>query len=173
MSYSFTPLKVKPALSLFMRIWLSFLGFCVGLIVIFYLVTFFRVFFIGYATENLRKEAELMQEQINKSEARYQELTRRVQLASSIEKQNTFLNQKVHNIFDFIIKSDSIRLEGLKAGRYDLELRGVTPTKEMFTLLVQTPLRGIFDESKTSFYPLKNGWYRFVNTSKRYPVEDR
>ena len=70
------------------------------------------------------------------------------------------------NLFDFVLKSGSIRLESMNMNKNSLDIRGVTPTKEMFLLLVQTPLKSTFDTNSVNFYPLSNGWYKFVSINK-------
>ena len=71
-----------------------------------------------------------------------------------------------------IIATRYIKLDYILYDNNSLKLRGVTPTKEMFTLLVETPLKSIFDESYTDFYKLENGWFIFANTNKKLGINN-
>lgn len=48
-----------------------------------------------------------------------------------------------------------------------LELHGITPSKEVYIFLLQTPLKASFDESKVEFFPLSNGWFHFISVNRK------
>ena len=63
-----------------------------------------------------------------------------------------------------------ITLNTLKIDTHTLELRGITPSKEVYVFLLETLLKASFDESKAEFFPLVNGWFNFISVSKKYPT---
>ncbi|EAJ3172476.1 hypothetical protein CYB90_08150, partial [Campylobacter coli] len=87
--------------------------------------------------------------------------------ANTFHTQNQAFKNSLKNLFDIIVKTDGITLESIEQEENSLKLIGVTPTKEMFALLLETPLKSIFDQSFTTYYRLNNGWYRFISISKQ------
>ena len=166
MTFSFTKPKIKPALSLFARIWTGFYLFAGAIILGLYMYILSSYLFASAALERSKKDAASMTRQSEQNDAAYELLSTRLALALKLEDDNEKIKLIIKNIFDFVINSGSIKLEALLMDKDLLELRGITPTKEAFNLLVQTPLKSIFDESNVSFYPLENGWFRFVNINQ-------
>lgn len=169
MTYSLIKPKLKPILSGFAKIWLCFYILCLGLLTALYFVVATKTLLTNNDTENKRKELAIMQDRILKNDKDFEILTHRKNLGLEIigaEGNNTKAMQVVMNLFDFVLKSGSIRLESMNMNKNSLDIRGVTPTKEMFLLLVQTPLKSTFDTNSVNFYPLSNGWYKFVSINK-------
>lgn len=166
MTYSFTKPKIKPALSLFARIWTGFYVLAGAIILALYVYILSSYLFANAALERGKKTAATMSAQSEQNDAAYELLSTRLELALRLNDENEKIKLVIKNIFDFVLNSGSIKLEALMMDKDFLELRGITPTQEAFILLVQTPLKSIFDESNVSFYPLENGWFRFVNVNK-------
>lgn len=64
-----------------------------------------------------------------------------------------------------------ITLHSLKIDTHNLELRGITPSREVYVFLLEAPLKASFDESKAEFFPLVNGWFNFISVSKKYTTK--
>ncbi|WP_457743475.1 hypothetical protein [Sulfurimonas sp.] len=104
----------------------------------------------------LKKNIALMQTKIkyiNKQEA----------FAQKIQTQNTVLKDSISNLFDLV--PQRITLSQAKLLKNGLILYGVTPNKDIYNFMLQAPLRSIFQETYSSFYPAKNGWLNFVSTN--------
>ncbi len=86
------------------------------------------------------------------------------QHAEGIYTSNTVLKESIHNLFDLVPEKITLSQALLKEN--ELELYGVTPSKEVYEFLLLAPLRSIFHRSYTSYYAMPNGWYSFV--SKNY-----
>ncbi|WP_348518918.1 hypothetical protein [Campylobacter sp. CCS1377] len=169
MTYSFVKPKIKPVFSLFLRIWMVFFFFGAGFIVFIYLFIYIKTSFILSNIEQKKQELITIQNSIDENEKLFVLLSDQKGLALSIngkEGDNEKLRYDIANLFDLIVKTNGIKLDELNINRHYLRLSGITPTKEMFSLLIETPLKSVFDESKTSFYRLKNGWYRFVSVNE-------
>lgn len=82
---------------------------------------------------------------------------------SKISTSNSVLRDSIKNLFDLV--PDRITLSKAILEKNSLILYGVTPNKEVYEFLLQAPLRSIFHKNYTDFYPLENGWFRFVSTN--------
>ncbi|RUM65546.1 MAG: hypothetical protein DSZ03_02590 [Sulfurimonas sp.] len=76
---------------------------------------------------------------------------------------NTVLKDSIKNLFDLVPERITLSKAVLKKDA--LVLYGITPNKEVYEFLLQAPLRSIFHKTYSDFYPLNNGWYRFVSTN--------
>jgi hypothetical protein len=84
-------------------------------------------------------------------------------LSETIYTKNIVLKDSISNLFDLIpLRITLSKAQLLKNG---LILYGITPNKDIYNFMLQAPLRSIFHKTYSSFYPAKNGWYRFVSTN--------
>jgi hypothetical protein len=83
--------------------------------------------------------------------------------AEQIYTSNTVLKESIKNLFDLV--PDRITLTQAKLDENELILYGITPNKDVYEFMLHAPLRSIFHRTYSSFYPLDNGWYRFVSTN--------
>ena len=163
LTYSFIKPKLKPILSLFSLIWISLIGF----ISVVCLIVNFSIKILSY---NLK-------EATNENQASYDEYNRRIAIIKehiknlneqqdeieSILATNQALKRSLQNIYDIV--PDTVTLDFVKLDKNSLEIRGQTPSKEAFTLLMEAPLKSIFTKTKTTFYQLPNGWLNFSSIS--------
>ncbi len=77
--------------------------------------------------------------------------------------QNSVLKDSISNLFDLV--PQRITLSEAKLLKNGLILYGITPNKDVYNFMLQAPLRSIFQETYSSFYPTKKGWLRFVSTN--------
>ncbi|TKX30454.1 hypothetical protein [Campylobacter estrildidarum] len=167
MTYSFIEPRKKPVFTLFSKIWFGLFGFGIIFIFAIYFLYITKIALVNHSIENQKQEVIKMQKQTKQNEISYKILSGKSQIAYNINDENQIIKNSLKNLFDIIIKTDNITLESMKQEKNSLELIGVTPTKEMFALLLETPLKSIFDQSNTTYYRLNNGWYRFVSISKK------
>jgi hypothetical protein len=76
---------------------------------------------------------------------------------------NTVMKESIRNLFDLV--PDTITLSRAELDEKSLVLYGMTPNKETYEYILHAPLRSIFNRTYSSFYPIENGWYRFVSTN--------
>lgn len=95
------------------------------------------------------------------------------ELGKMVKSRNRVLSDSIANLFDLV--PEQIYLSGATITSHSLELRGYTPSKEVYEFLLGPPLKSIFTTTETYFYPLENGGYRFVsvNTSKEEIVYEK
>ena len=61
---------------------------------------------------------------------------------------------------------DSVTLNNVFLDKNLLIIKGVTPSKDTYQLLMEAPLKSIFSSSSTTFYQMPNGWLNFISTNK-------
>jgi hypothetical protein len=84
-------------------------------------------------------------------------------LAEKIYTQNSVLKDSIANLFDLV--PQRITLSEAKLLKNGLILYGITPNRDVYNFMLEAPLRSIFQDTYSSFYPAKNGWLRFVSTN--------
>ena len=163
-TYSFTKVRKKHLLSQEMR-----------LVVFFFSITLFTLFStyfaLLYTASSFRDKAATFKQRSSDLNLSIAKMRSDIEFIYTQDAQsenvftaNTIIKDSIHNLFDLV--PDQIVLSSAEIDKYTLILHGRTPTKEMYNFRLQAPLRSLFHESYSSFYPAKNGWYFFV--SKNY-----
>ncbi|MBK1971427.1 hypothetical protein [Campylobacter sp. TTU_617] len=167
MKYSFIQPRKKPIWTLFDKTWFALFIFGILFILFIYFIYLFKVSFTYSSIEDKKQEMVLKEKQISKNENLYKILLNQSYMANNFYAQNLYTKESLKNILDMVIQTNAITLDSLEQNKYSLKLSGVTPTKEMFILLLETPLKSVFDESHTNYYKLNNGWYRFISINTK------
>jgi len=164
MRYSFTRPKPKQFIDSDAKIILVFLTVTI-------LLTVGFVIFIMLKKGNFESDTLAMQKNIakyRKENRIYKKEIKRIerlaQKFEAIQTKNTLLKESIQNLFDLV--PDQITLTKAILNKNGLVLYGVTPSKDVYNYLLQAPLRSVFHRNDTTFYPLKNGWYRFVSINE-------
>jgi len=164
MKYSFIHPKPKLAVDSDTKIILAFVMVTVILTVGFTL-------FIVLKKSNFEDDVELMKKNITKFQKENRSYKREIERIKrlerkfeSIQTRNTLLKESIQNLFDLV--PDQITLTKAILNKDGLTLYGVTPSKDVYNYLLQAPLKSVFHRNDTTFYPLKNGWYRFVSINE-------
>ena len=163
LTYSFIKPKLKPILSLFSLIWISLIGF----ISVVCLIVNFSIKILSYNLKEATNENQVSYDEYNRRIAIIKEhiknLSEQQDEIESILSTNQALKRSLQNIYDIV--PDTVTLDFVKLDKNSLEIRGQTPSKEAFTLLMEAPLKSIFTKTKTTFYQLPNGWLNFSSIS--------
>ncbi|WP_457595961.1 hypothetical protein [Hydrogenimonas sp.] len=164
MRYSFIHPKPKPRLDAESRILAIFL------VVTLVIVGGFTLFLVTKKV-SMEKETAQMRQQTRQLEAKSagfrKEIARIERLArkyETIQTNNTLLKESIQNLFDLV--PDQITLTKAILDRNGLVLYGVTPSKDVYNYLLLAPLKSVFQRNVTTFYPLENGWWRFVSVNE-------
>lgn len=164
MRYSLIKPSKKPFFTLFSKIWISLIA------VVFLLLLSLNLFLI-YQNHNLANNIELgkqtylgVSSQIAMSDEISAKLKEQRDLANEIFASNAILKQSLNNLFDLV--PDSITLHDVMMDKNSLIIKGTTPSKDTYNMLLLAPLKSIFDTSNTAFYQLENGWLNFISTNK-------
>ncbi|BBG64976.1 putative membrane protein [Hydrogenimonas sp.] len=164
MSYSFIKPKRKPRFDSESR-----------MILIFLTVTLLLVF--GFTAYILLKKRSMQSDIVSmrertasfhlKSREFKEEISRIERLVrkyDTISTNNTLMKESIQNLFDLV--PDQITLTKAILDRNGLVLYGVTPSKDVYNYLLLAPLKSVFQRNVTTFYPLENGWWRFVSVNE-------
>jgi hypothetical protein len=126
--------------------------------------------FLGYKTYAFGSERQAVAKkegELNRSivamESRIKEIESEVKIAERMTTDNTVMKESIRNLFDLV--PDGITLSRAELESKALILYGTTPNKDTYEYMLHAPLRSIFHRTYTSFYPIDNGWYRFVSTN--------
>jgi len=98
-------------------------------------------------------------------------LKQRRDSANEIAASNAVLKQSLRNLLDLV--PSSITLTEISMDKSSLIVKGTTPSRDIYNMLLATPLKSIFSTSNTSFYQLDNGWLNFVSTNKTDNLEGK
>ncbi len=172
MTYSFTKAQKRPLFNLFTKLWLALFVLSIVFIVLLCFVYNAKSKLSQDATEEIKQQIVLVQTQIIKKDMLYTNLFEQSQLSLNFNKNNKAFKDSLRNLFNIVERTDGITLDSVEQDKNSLKITGVSPTKEMFTLLLETPLKSIFDETKTSYEELDNGWYRFTSISTKQILEE-
>ncbi len=168
MKYSYIAPRKKSAFTTEVQLLVIFFSITLGMLFITYLFLIFKDYsFLSDMDDMAATQSELassiedMKEQITFIE-------KENLLAQKVYTQNTVLKDSITNLFDLV--PQRITLSEAKLLENGLVLYGITPNKDVYNFMLQAPLRSIFHETYSSFYPAQNGWLYFV--SKNYVEDD-
>lgn len=163
MKHSFISPRPKRLISGELRLVLFFFTVTIAMVVGTYL-------FLEYKTYNFtneRKTAAEKEKSLKASIERMEEEIRLVEMEAKIAEQvstdNTVMKESIRNLFDLV--PEDITLSRAELESKSLILYGTTPNKDTYEYMLHAPLRSIFNRTYTSFYPIENGWYRFVSSN--------
>jgi len=157
--YSFIEVKKKPLFAEDTKLWLLFISAVSGLMVAFSLFIAIQAYFYMNDTKQLKEELIKNKQQVEEFNKKIAFIEKEQNLYTNININNALLKDGVKNLLDLI--PDPITLTNIKIEKNSLILYGITPTKDVYNILLLPPLKSIFTETKTNFYQMKNGWYRF------------
>jgi hypothetical protein len=163
MKYSYIKPRKKSIFTAELKITLTFFMMTIGMLFLTYTFLLFKnLYFTQEKFEIIQKRIELgtaiesMKEQILMIE-------KEALLSERVYTQNTVLKDSIANLFDLI--PQRITLSEASLLENGLILYGITPNKDTYNFMLQAPLRSIFHKTYSSFYPLPNGWLKFVSTN--------
>ena len=163
MAYSYTKARQKQLLSPELKLVLFFFG-----VTLFMLAATYS--FLLYKTYDFKNQIQNFSQQrldLNRTTAQMNTqiafIEKEFEHSETIYTNNTILKESIKNLFDLV--PDRITLSKAQLDQNTLVLYGITPNKEVYEFMLQAPLRSIFHRTYSSFYPIQNGWYRFVSTN--------
>ena len=157
--YSFTKPKPKPYFKEDTKLWLIFYAISVFLFVSFALFLLIKSFIYNKEIQKFNRMSINLQEQILKLNTQKELINLEKTLYENIEIKNSVIKTSIKNLLDLI--PDPITLDKFLLSKNKLIIYGITPTKDVYNLLMLPPLESIFESTKTYFYQLPNGWYKF------------
>jgi len=157
--YSFTKYKQK---SLFMedtKLWIIFITISLSLYILFGLFLALKSYIFHKDVLSFQNKTMIFQQKLDNIEKEKNFIIKEKTIYEDINVKNSLLKQSIKNLLDLI--PDPITLNACKLDKNRLILYGITPSKDIYNLLMLPPLESIFTDAKTSFYQMPNGWYKF------------
>jgi len=164
MRYSFIHPKPKKKIDQESRILVIFLAITLVLILGFSVFILLKKQAMENEIATMRQETK----QLKSKSARFRKEIARIERISEkyemINTNNALLKESIQNLFDLV--PDQITLTKAILDKNGLVLYGVTPSKDVYNYLLLAPLKSVFQRNVTTFYPLENGWWRFVSVNE-------
>jgi len=170
-SYSFIKPQKKPIFSLFSKIWMLFISTVVLLFAAVNLFVELKSSSLRNETQISKQKQDQIKEQIKQTDELTSLLKQRRDSANEILASNAVLKQSVRNLLDLV--PSSITLNEIAMDKNSLVVKGTTPSRDVYNMLLATPLKSIFNTSNTSFYQLDSGWLNFISTNKTDSLEGK
>jgi len=173
-TYSFIQPKPKSIFRRLTKIWFLYIVLMIACIAFFSTILGWQIHF----KQNELKEFEMRTQQLDLNIIATKDYFHRLHFEQSrvaavlegVDSQVKSSNERFRDGFKRLldIVPAQITLHSLKIDKHNLELRGITPSREVYVFLLEAPLKASFDESKAEFFPLVNGWFNFISVSKKY-----
>ncbi|WP_456480011.1 hypothetical protein [Nautilia sp.] len=167
--YSFTTPEEKPLLKEDTKLWLVFIGISIALYLFFALFLEIKTLLYSREINNLNSEIITLKRNLAKINEEKHFIYKQKTLYEDIMVKNSLMKDSIKNLLDLI--PDPITLNSIYFDKNRLVIYGITPTKEIYNMLMLPPLESIFTVTKTYFYQMKNGWYKFK--SENYLKEQK
>ncbi len=168
MKFSYIAPRKKSALTPEMQLLVIFFSMTIIMLFLTYAFLLFKDYRFVNDTQMITAEVSQLDEEITAMKKSILFIEQESALAEKIYTQNSVLKDSIANLFDLV--PERITLSEAKLLENGLILYGITPNKDVYNFMLQAPLRSIFHQTYSSFYPAKNGWLRFVSTN--YIEED-
>lgn len=163
MKYSLITPRRKKVISGEIQLALFFFMVSIAMVVGTYVFVSYKTYEFKSQHASMGKRIENLNEKTHILEKNIENIKAAVRGHEEITTNNTVMKESIRNLFDLV--PDKITLTRAELGDKSLVLSGITPSKETYESLLQAPLRSIFHQTYTSYYPAKNGWYNFTSTN--------
>lgn len=163
MKHSFITPRPKRLISGELRLVLFFFIVTIMMLVGTYLFLQYKTYDFIYERKEVAEKEKLLKHTITQMEEEINIIEKEVKTTEQITTDNMVMKESIRNLFDLV--PDDITLDRAELESSSLILYGTTPNKDTYEYMLHAPLRSIFHRTYTSFYPIENGWYRFVSSN--------
>jgi hypothetical protein len=163
MKHSFITPRPKRLISGELRLVVFFFFVTIVMLVGTYLFLEYKTYDFSSERKSLALKEKIIKRSIGQMEEQITIIESEVKIAEQVTTDNTVMKESIRNLFDLV--PDDITLDRAELEASSLILYGLTPNKDTYEYMLHAPLRSIFHRTYTSFYPVENGWYRFVSTN--------
>jgi len=163
MRHSFIKSRPKKLISSELRLVLSFFSVTLFMLLSTYGFLAYKTYAFGSSVKRYQMQTETLKVALDEMDVKISFIEKEASTSEKVFTANTVLKESIKNLFDLV--PERITLSQAQLEKNALVLYGVTPNKEIYEFMLQAPLRSIFHRTYSSFYPLENGWYRFVSTN--------
>jgi len=157
--YSFIKPKQKPLLKEDTKLWLIFISITLLLYTLFVVFLQTKIYLYNKDIKTSREKIVTLNEKLKSISKEKTFINKQKIVYEDIMVKNSLMKDSIKNLLDLI--PDPITLNSIYFDKNKLIIYGITPTKYIFNILMEPPLKSIFTVTKTEFYQLPNGWYKF------------
>jgi Tfp pilus assembly protein PilN len=161
---SFTRARAKPLFVPNTKVWFAFMGVAVVMMLGFYGFLRFKSADMKQQEAQFDIKREQIASKINQIHAQTVFAQKQHAFYQGLIEDNAVLKDSIRNLFELI--PDQITLRYVKMEQETLILKGITPSREVYSFLLAVPLKSIFTTSDAEFYMLSNSWYNFVSVNR-------
>ena len=163
MKYSYIKPRKKTPFTQELQLLITFFSITIIMLLSTYMFLLYKDYtFKQDKQETISKRLEL-QTQIKTMQSQIEYIEKQQDLSERIFTKNSVLRDSIANLFDLV--PERITLSEATLMENGLILHGITPNKDIYNFMLEAPLRSIFHETYSSFYPAGNGWLHFVSTN--------
>lgn len=163
MKYSFISPRKKRLISGELRLVLFFFTVTIAMVVGTYAFLEYKIYDFVHERKMIVVKEKSLKHSIEEMEEQIKTIEREAKIVEQVTTGNTVMKESIRNLFDLV--PEDITLSRAELEEKSLILYGTTPNKETYEYMLHAPLRSIFNRTYTSFYPIENGWYRFVSSN--------
>jgi len=163
MRYSYIKPRPKSLFTSEIKLVLSFFSMSLFMLFSTYLFLLYKDAKFVEDKKNIIQEKADLEQNIQDMEDKIAYIQQQNSTSTKIFTQNSVLKDSIKNLFDLV--PQRITLSQAKLLDNGLILYGITPNKDVYNFMLQAPLRSIFHQTYSSFYPASGGWLRFVSTN--------
>jgi hypothetical protein len=157
--YSFTKPNPKPLFKEDTKLWIIFIIISLLSYITFTIFLEIKVYLFKKHINSYKQEITILNKKLENIKRKKNLIIKEKQFYETIIIQDNLLKQTIQNLFELI--PDPITITYFKLNKNKLIIYGITPSKDIYNLLMLPPLESIFNETHTYFYLTSNGWYRF------------
>ncbi len=162
--HSFIKPRKKRLMDEMSSLWIVFISLMsIGLVGFGVYVNYKSSFYIKMLEENSQKH-QVLDKKVKGLKSDIQIFSMQKELSYEVLSSNLLLKNSIKNLFDLV--PNEVTLEKVVMEKYALELQGYARSKESYRLLLEPPLKSIFDESLVKFSINKKGFFQFVSHNK-------
>jgi len=166
---SFIEPRKKKLLDDMSSLWLMFISLMtVGLISFGVYINYKSSFYIKMLEDSSSVNSKL-NTKVKSLKSDVQILNMKKELYNEVLSTNILIKESVKNLFDLV--PDQITLTDVLMEKDALTLKGYTVSKDSYTLLLEPPLKSIFDESQVNFSTNSRGFFVFESKNKMHNVK--
>ena len=163
MKYSYIKPRPKSAFTPELKLLFTFFSISFLMLLTTYAFLLFKDYSFAKDLDNIQKVDSQLHTSLTKMKAQIVYIEKEKILAQGVKTENSVLKDSITNLFDLV--PARITLSDAMLDKNSLVLKGITPNKDVYNFMLQAPLRSIFHQTYSSFYPAGNGWMYFVSTN--------
>lgn len=163
MKHSFIAPRSKQLISSELRMVLFFFAVSIVMLIGAYLFLFYKTYDFRQERMSMSAKTVALKHSVQAIEQKISHIEDEAKLSEQVTTGNTVMKESIRNLFDLV--PDTVTLSRAQLDETSLILYGMTPNKDTYEYMLHAPLRSIFHRTYTSFYPIENGWYRFVSSN--------